>query len=246
LAYALKESHMKLVAYCRVSTEEQEKQGLSLPAQEDRIRTFATALGHEITEVIPETSSAKVPFGKRLGGARALQRLNLGRADGVAIIRLDRLTRSLKDLLEIVEDSKLKGWSIVSATETLDTSTPPGRLVVQVLGMVAEFERETTVQRTKEALGELRRQGRRYSGRAPYGYADAFGVLVPEVYEQAIITGVLKGRAKGFSWEKMAQILGKDGSRTGRPWHPDVLRRCITRHERRSGRVAVLSANPAA
>jgi DNA invertase Pin-like site-specific DNA recombinase len=226
---------MKLVGYCRVSTEEQERQGLSLPAQEDRIRAFATALQHEITEVIVETSSAKVPFGKRYGGARVLQRLNLGRADGIAILRLDRLTRTLKDLLEIVEDSKLKGWSIVSATETLDTSTPPGRLVVQVLGMVAEFERETTIQRTKEALHELRKQGKRYSGRIPYGYMDKKGLIVPDSIEQVVIEGVLKGRAKGFSWEAIAKILGKDGSRTGRPWHPDVLRRCISRHERKRG-----------
>jgi DNA invertase Pin-like site-specific DNA recombinase len=101
--------------------------------------------------------------------------------------------------------------------------------------MVAEFERETTIQRTKEALHELRKQGKRYSGRIPYGYMDKKGLIVPDSIEQVVIEGVLKGRAKGFSWEAIAKILGKDGSRTGRPWHPDVLRRCISRHERKRG-----------
>lgn len=223
---------MKLIAYCRVSTEEQERSGLSLLAQEDRVAKFALALGHEVVEVVVEQSSAKIPMGLREGGSRVLAGIRAGRADGLAILRLDRLTRSLKDLLDIVERSRLEGWSVISASETLDTSTPAGRLVVSVLGMVNQFERETTVERTKEALSELRRQGKRYSHRIPYGYAVEGDRLVPEPLEQAVIEAVLAARGRGKSWAAVAAETGARGSRTGRPWEESVLRKVVQRAEK--------------
>ena len=80
--------------------------------------------------------------------------------------KYDRLARSLKDLLEIVEEIDQKGAGFRSLSEQIDTTTPAGRLIFHVFASIAQFERERIVERTKEGLAAARKRGR-VGGRPP-------------------------------------------------------------------------------
>ena len=95
-----------------------------------------------------------------------------GRQVGAVLIaKLDRCTRSVADLASLIDTFSRRGVALISAAESLDTSSAGGRLVVYVLGAVAQWEREATAERTSAALQVLKQQGRATGGVAPYGSA---------------------------------------------------------------------------
>ena len=140
-----------ILGYARVSTAEQ-----LLDAQRDAL----IAAGAE--RIFEEKVS---------GGARARPELDrlldqLRTDDVLVVTRYDRLARSLRDLLDIVEHVRARGAGFRSLGEGIDTTTPAGRLVFHVFGSIAEFERERIVERTREGLEAARRRGR-IGGRPP-------------------------------------------------------------------------------
>src|SRR5262245_7944396 len=125
---------LPLVGYCRVSTAAQEQNGVSLAEQAHRIRAAAEAHGFQLAAVVddPGVSGAMAPE-RRPGLSRVLAMLRQGKASGVVITKLDRLSRSVRDTLGLVEEAERRGWRIVSLGESLDTGTASGRLVLNVL-----------------------------------------------------------------------------------------------------------------
>lgn len=133
------------IGYGRVSTHEQHPE-----AQEDALR----AAGCD--EVYIDRASGKLASRPELD--KALLRLRKG--DSLVITKLDRLGRSLKNLIELSERLKDEGVALVVLDQGIDTSTPIGRMFYQILGAVAEFERELIVERTKDGLQAARARGR--------------------------------------------------------------------------------------
>lgn len=134
-----------ILGYARVSTGEQ-----SLDAQRD-------ALGQAGAErVYAETASGAGRDRREL--SRLLDQLRAG--DVVIVAKYDRLARSLRDLLDIVEEIGAKGAGFRSLAEEIDTTTPAGRLIFHVFASIAEFERARIAERTKEGLAAARRRGR--------------------------------------------------------------------------------------
>jgi DNA invertase Pin-like site-specific DNA recombinase len=134
-----------IIGYARVSTGDQ-----NLDAQVDLLK----AAGAE-----------KVFLEKRTGKDRQrpeleklLEQLRAG--DVVAVTKYDRLARSLKDLIEIIEQIKERKAGFRSLGEDIDTTTSAGRLIFHVFGSIAEFERERIVERTREGLAAARKRGR--------------------------------------------------------------------------------------
>jgi hypothetical protein len=105
---------------------------------------------------------------RRPGVQRALAALEEGRADALLVTKLDRLTRSVRDLGDLVDRYFADGsrWSLLSVGDSIDTKTAAGRLVLNVLASVAQWEREATGERTRDALAEVRRQGGTLGGEA--------------------------------------------------------------------------------
>jgi len=140
-----------IIGYARVSTDDQ-----SLDSQTDAL----SAVG------------AKRVFADRISGSRRarpeldkmLEQLRDG--DVVTVTKYDRLARSLKDLLEIVEAIRARGAGFRSLAEDIDTTTPAGRLVFHVFASIAQFERERISERTREGLASARKRGR-IGGRPP-------------------------------------------------------------------------------
>src|SRR6185437_1598948 len=123
------------IGYARVSTD---KQDLSLEAQQAKIRAMA-ALQDKTVEMIVDAASAKTL--ERPGMARLLALVDSGAVDTVIIAKLDRATRSVKDLAELLERFQKHGVSLVSVAESLDTGSAAGRLVLNIMVSVAQWER---------------------------------------------------------------------------------------------------------
>lgn len=140
-----------ILGYARVSTKDQ-----NLDGQCDAL----TAVGAERIFADTITGTARV----RPELDRLLSELRAG--DVVVVTKYDRLARSLKDLLEIVDVIQAKGAGFRSLAEDIDTTSPAGRLVFHVFASIAQFERERIVERTKEGLAAARKRGR-VGGRPP-------------------------------------------------------------------------------
>jgi DNA invertase Pin-like site-specific DNA recombinase len=140
-----------ILGYARVSTEDQ-----SLDGQ---------------TDALAAAGAARI-FADRISGTarqrpeldRLLEQLRPG--DVVVVAKYDRLARSLRDLLEIVDTVQARGAGFRSLAEEIDTTTPAGRLIFHVFASIAQFERERIAERTREGLAAARRRGR-VGGRPP-------------------------------------------------------------------------------
>lgn len=169
---------MRLLAYVRVSSADQLANGHSLDDQPERLAAYCKAYGYELVDVISEQVSArKVPLHKREGGAQLLARLEAGDADGVIVIKLDRLFRDLFDGLEYFQEALYprrrgraghRSWQVVSLSEHIDTSTAAGRHMLKFSLLEADAEADRTSERTTQAMRGLRKRGRVY-GHVPYG-----------------------------------------------------------------------------
>ena len=206
----------KAVGYIRVSTDKQAEHGVSLEAQQAKLTSYAALYDLELVEVIVEAGvSAKTL--NRPGLHRALGMLRKGQAQALLVAKLDRLTRSTRDLGTLVEDELIKGkWALLSVAEQLDTRTAAGRLVLNILGSVASWEREVIIERTKEAMAHKRANGERTSLYAPYGFQLAADgkTLVPDEAEHALLAAIREARQRGLSQRAVVAELTRQGFTT--------------------------------
>lgn len=151
-----------MIGYLRVSTEEQANSGLGLDAQRDTIQRYADAHGWEVIWYEDAGLSAKSLDRPAL--QNALTRLHPKRrdVDGIVVAKLDRLSRSVHDFSGLLRLANARRWSVVAIDLGVDTSTPTGRLVANVMMSVAEWEREIIGARTSAAMQAAKRQGRRF------------------------------------------------------------------------------------
>ncbi|MGH7969604.1 MAG: recombinase family protein, partial [Limisphaerales bacterium] len=176
---------MKTVGYVRVSTDRQADQGVSLEAQEAKIRAMATVRGCELEEVIVDGGESAKDL-KRPGVERLLALVEAGKVGAVIVAKLDRLTRSVKDLCALLELFEKRKVALISVAESLDTGSAAGRLVITIMGAVSQWEREAIGERTRDALRHKRSQGRRVGNIAFGSRLSQDGEhLEPEPTEQA-------------------------------------------------------------
>ena len=140
-----------IIGYARVSTDDQ-----NLDAQTDALE--AAGAGKIFADKISGSKRDRAELDKMLDQLRD--------GDVVTVTKYDRLARSLKDLLEIVETIRARGAGFRSLAEDIDTTTPAGRLVFHVFASIAQFERERISERTREGLASARKRGR-IGGRPP-------------------------------------------------------------------------------
>lgn len=220
---------MKVIGYLRVSTQEQEQSGLGLEAQQEKIRAYCGLYDLELVDMVQDAASGKSMKGRE-GLALALAMLARGEADGLIVAKLDRLTRSVKDLGELIEKYFAK-FSLFVVAEQVDTRTASGRLVLNLLTSVAQWERETIGERTAAALGAKRARGEKTGGAVPFGYDLQAGKLIENEQEQAVIRLIddLKGRGHGY--KAIAKELNHRGYTTkqGAVWQQMTVKRVVNR-----------------
>ena len=212
------------VGYCRFSTEDQVKNGSSLDAQRERIAAHCVATGRELTEVYVDDSESAKDL-KRPEVHKLLERVDRGEIGAVVVLKLDRLTRSVRDLWELLERFDKRGVALVSITETLDTSTATGRMIIRLIVDIAQWEREAIGERTAMALGHKRRHGAVY-GSTPFGWRREGDTLVKDAVQQAELTIMRTMLADGHSYSQIAAFMngaGKSEAR-GKLWYPSSVR----------------------
>lgn len=220
-----------ILGYCRVSTDKQADKGVSLDAQVAKIRAMGVVQGVEVSEVITDAGESAKSL-ERPGMARLLAMVDAGEVQTVIIAKLDRLTRSIKDLAELLERFQRRGVSLVSVAESLDTGSAAGRLVLNIMTAVSQWEREAIGERTATAL-QFKKERRKVYSPTPYGFERQGETLVPLETEQAVIARIRSLQAAGCSLRKIAAALNADGipTKQGRQWAAqtvsDVLRNSL-------------------
>lgn len=149
-----------VVAYLRVSTQEQAVSGLGLADQREVIAREAERRGWDAVEYITDDGYSAKSLA-RPGISDALARLRAGDAGILVVSKLDRLSRSVHDFTGLIATAKREGWELVVLDLALDTSTPNGKFMASVLASVSELERDLISARTSAAMQQLKAQGKR-------------------------------------------------------------------------------------
>lgn len=225
---------MKTLGYVRVSTDRQAERGVSLEAQAEKIRAMAVVQGSEVAEIIVDGGESAKSLA-RPGMAKLLAMVDAREVRTVIIAKLDRLTRSVRDLCELLERFERRGVSLVSVAESLDTGSAGGRLVLNIMTAVSQWEREAIGERTRDALRHKRSQGERV-GTVPYGSrlgADG-DHLEPDPAEQATLAEIDRLRQEGSSMRRIARALNQQDCRTrrGTPWGLESVARVLKQRGR--------------
>ena len=208
------------VGYVRVSITNREVLGSSLDAQRRRINAQAIVSDVDLSEILCDDGHSAATL-TRPAMTEIMARLDGGLVDMIIVAKLDRLTRSVKDLAMLLERLAKapragggKGVDLISCAESLDTSTATGRLVINIMASVSQWEREVISERTSAALQELRLQGRS-TGKPRFGFsADSDGYLIEDASEQSVLARVTEMRQAGNSWQAVARSLTGQGIRT--------------------------------
>lgn len=206
----------RVIGYVRVSTDEQARDGVSLEAQAAKVRAYCALYDLELVDVVADPGASAKTL-DRPGLQTVLARLRAGEAGGLVVAKLDRLTRSVSDMDRLIRDyfgeRARHAVSLQSVADQVDTRTAAGRLVLNVLMSVAQWEREAIGERTRDALAHKASKGERVSGRVPYGFrlADDGVHLESNPDEQEVIATVRELRAAGLSQRGIVAALAKRG-----------------------------------
>jgi DNA invertase Pin-like site-specific DNA recombinase len=206
----------QVVGYLRVSTQEQANSGLGLDAQRTAIEAAATARGWVIAAwLVDEGVSGSVAPADRPAMREALTLLDSGEAGALVVAKLDRCSRDTHDFTGLLRKAKGEGWAFVALDLGVDTSTPVGRMVAEIMVAVGQWERDVIRQRTKDALAAKKAAGARL-GR-------------PIQTDSAVRQRIRDLRHSGLSLQAIADTLNAEGIQTvtGCAWTWHNVRRTV-------------------
>ncbi|HLC65775.1 MAG TPA: recombinase family protein [Candidatus Nanoarchaeia archaeon] len=183
---SIQNSELKAAVYIRVSTEEQAKQGFSLAAQEDALRSYASALGYQVFNIYRDEGKSAKDMKNRPALQSLLKDAQEKKINAVFVYKLDRFSRSLKDLILTIE--KLKEWQVdfISLQDKIETASASGKLMFHIISAFAEFERDIISERTRFGMNERAKEGRVIT-KAPFGYKMVDGNLKPDDEKREVL-----------------------------------------------------------
>ena len=218
----------KAIGYVRVSTQEQATHGYSLDAQIDKIKAYASLYDINLIDIVIDGGVSAKSL-NREGLQNVLQMLDSCKADAVIIFKLDRLTRSVTDWNTLIADYFTK-HALLSVSDQIDTRTAAGRLCLNVLMSVAQWEREAIGERTSTALRQKQSQGQ-HVGSPAYGYEMLDKQLVKVASEYEAIALVKEMKANGCTLQQIADELNAQNIKTkrGGSWYPTTVKNILGR-----------------
>lgn len=225
---------MKTGIYVRVSTEEQAKHGYSIKAQVEKLTSYAKIKEWVVFDVYEDKGISGKNIEERNGIKRLIADIKAGKVNNVLVFKIDRLTRSVKNLIELVELFKEYNCEFNSLTESIDTSSATGRMFLKIIGIFAEFERENIVERTKLGFERKVKEGYTLATRTTsYGYDKQEGeklqyinpteaLIVKEIFDLFV--------EKDFSCLEIANMLNKRGipTKENSVWHARTVKNVLT------------------
>jgi DNA invertase Pin-like site-specific DNA recombinase len=210
--------------YARVSTQMQVNDGISLDAQVKQMEYAALAADYEPVILREEGRSGKSIQGRPVL-RNALEDLDAGKAQAIYVTRLDRLARSTKDFLSIVDRSHKYGWRLALLDLGLDTATHQGRFVVTIMAAMAEMERGMISERQKDVHRDRRSNGKKWG--------IDLGPL-PDV-ELEVRERIYRDKKLGLSYQLIADALNAEGIPTahdGKRWYSATVRNSYLAYEK--------------
>lgn len=228
----------RLAAYLRVSTDRQAEEGLGLEVQEGAIRAWAKSNNHRVVLwTRDEGVSGSNGLDTRHGLGDALEALRDGTVDGIVVYRLDRLARDLIIQETLLAEVRRLGGGVLSTSGAEDAylvddpDDPSRRLIRQVLGAVAEYERSMIVLRLRSGRRRKAEKGGFAYGSPAYGYRAENRELVAVEDEQAALARIRQMHNARSSLREIIAALEAEGYRPkrGGKWHPESLARIVRR-----------------
>ena len=236
---------MKVIGYTRVSTAEQARDGLSMETQTHKIKVYCDLHDLELTRIIEDPGQSAKSL-DRPGAIEVSAALDQG-TEGLVVSKLDRLTRSLKDWAYLIDryfgDKVKNPRKLLSVSDSIDTRTATGRMVLNLMMTIYQWEREIIAERTKEALATKHMNGERCGRWIRYGHqldpsreihkdSGLPVYLTEESGQQEVIARIVAMREQGLSTRSIAHYLDELGIETAtgnRIWSHTTIARILAR-----------------
>lgn len=210
---------MTTALYIRVSTEEQAREGYSISAQRKQLIEYCQQRGIDDYKIYPEEGKSAKNL-KRPEMEKMLQHIKDGRITSVLVYRLDRLTRSMKDLQFLLETFEENNCTVQSITEDFQTKSAMGRLYINIVASIAAWERENLGERVSMGQDEKARQGK-FMGPAPYGFRKNDDQLEHDEEKVKVLKEIVDLALSGRSARQIADLLNarNEPPIRGYMWH---------------------------
>jgi len=202
---------MKAVMYSRVSHIDQVNNGSSLDTQKARIEDFCRYKGIEIVEHYKDAGISGRKFENRPNFVRMMQRLERKDVNAVVVYSLSRFGRNIRETLNYLERLEKWGVSFFAIDLNIDTSTSHGKLILQIMSALSEFESNQMSDRIKSVMSHNKEKKITYCGNPPLGYENVDGVLRPNQEEIKIVKDIFAMHKKDLSMNEIARQLNKNG-----------------------------------
>jgi site-specific DNA recombinase len=225
----MKTQTKQAIGYIRVSTERQASEGASLEAQQAKIEQWCLANGYELVNVFKDEGISGKRMDTRQGLRDALASIKKGNA--FVFYSMSRVARSTKDMLSIGDLITKKRADMVSVIEDFDTTSASGKLMFQMLAVLAEFERNLVGERTATVLQNKKTNGQVYTNQTPYGFKAVNGRLEQVKQEVKVVAEIQQARAKGQTLQSIADSLNSRGipTKTNKQWQPATIHLLLQR-----------------
>ncbi len=218
------ENGTQAVGYVRVSQERAAKNGYGLGAQEEDIHRHSQYKRWRLLDVYKENGVSGYKR-ERPALERLLTDAKSGKFDVVIFPSIDRVGRSVKDVIEIEAALRGSGVGVIFVREGIDTSTPTGELFRNIIASIAQFEGKLICERLSKGRCAKKSQGGYVGGRIPYGYRNESGALVVVPNEAAAVKRVFQWKAAGKSLRRIVELLGAGDTkpRRGGAWSDSTV-----------------------
>lgn len=228
----------KVGVYVRVSTTEQADRGYGLDTQERKCKGMAMIKDWEVVRVYRDPGiSGTLDENSRPGLANLINDAKKGTINIIIVNSLDRIGRSTRLVLRLVELFNTLDVSLVSCKESLDTSTPSGKFTLTIFAALGQLERDTIVDRTTAGREERARIDGDKGGRLPLGYARTDRGLIVIEEEARTVRVIFQLREQGSTYREIANLLNKEGikPRRGKAWYASMARAIIMSSDKYAG-----------
>ena len=225
----MKTATKQAIGYIRVSSAQQAQEGVSLEAQQAKIEQWCSANGYELVNVFKDEGISGKRMDTRPGLQDALASVKKGNA--FVFYSMSRVARSTKDMLAIGELITKKKADMVSLIENIDTTSASGKMMFQMLAVLAEFERNLGGERTANVLQNKKANNQKYCNKTPYGFKRVDDRLEQVKQEVMVVAEIQQARAKGQTLQSIADGLNSRGipTKTNKQWQPATIHLLLQR-----------------
>ncbi len=218
---------MRAALYARVSTDDQAREGYSIPAQLKRLNAYCKAKGWEVcSEYVDDGFSGRDvnrPQYQRMMAEKDLW-------DVILVLKMDRIHRNSKNFTQMMDDLNVWKKQFSSMQEKFDTTSAMGRFVMDIIQRIAQLESEQIGERVKVGMTQKAKEHTGYLGSPhPYGYVVESGQLKALDREAGIVPFIYHSYVNGMSLEDIARKLNEKGipAKKGGPWRKQSISRVL-------------------